>query len=77
MIAGAIAMFVHVLSSCGSCLGTNRPRPRQIIKPGMKRKEVEEYLRSNKIEFVQLLLDDLTQIGEGEPSCFAVPPEYT
>jgi hypothetical protein len=42
----------------------------QIINPGMKRKEVEEYPRSNKIEFVQLSLDDLTQIGEDEPSWF-------
>jgi hypothetical protein len=42
----------------------------QVIKPGMKRKEVEEYLRSNKIEFVQLSLDDLTKIGEDAPSWF-------
>ena len=26
----------------------------QIIKPGMKRKEVEKYLRSKKVEFFQL-----------------------
>ena len=42
----------------------------QIIKPGMKRKEVEEYLRSNKIEFFQLSLDDLTKIGEDPPPWF-------
>jgi hypothetical protein len=42
----------------------------QIIKPGMKRKEVEEYLHSNKIEFVQLSLDDLTKIGEDAPTWF-------
>ena len=42
----------------------------QIIKPGMKRKEVEEYLRSNKIEFFQLSLDDLTKIGEDPPPLF-------
>ena len=38
----------------------------QILKPGMKRKEVEDYLRSNKIEFLQLSLDDTTQIGHDE-----------
>jgi hypothetical protein len=42
----------------------------QVIKPGMKRKGVEEYLRSNKIEFVQLSLDDLTKIGEDAPTWF-------
>jgi|SRR5579871_6333253 len=42
----------------------------QIIKPGMKRKEVEEYLRSNKIEFFHLSLDDLTRIGEDAPTWF-------
>ncbi len=42
----------------------------RIIKPGMKRKEVEKYLRSNKIEFVQLSLDDLTKIGEDAPTWF-------
>ncbi len=42
----------------------------QIIKPGMKRKEVEEYLRSNKIEFVQLALDDLAKIGEDAPTWY-------
>ena len=42
----------------------------RVIKPGMKRKEVEEYLRSNKIEFVQLSLDQLTKIGEDAPSWF-------
>ena len=42
----------------------------QIIKPGMKRKEIEEYLRSNKIEFSKLSLDDITKIGEDVPSWF-------
>jgi hypothetical protein len=36
----------------------------------MKRKEVEEYLRSNKIEFFQMSLDDLTKIGEDPPPWF-------
>jgi hypothetical protein len=49
----------------------------QIIKPGMKRKEVEEYLHSNKIEFVQLSLDDLTKIGEDAPTWFCVSQKYT
>jgi len=40
----------------------------QILKPGMKRKEVEDYLRVNKTEFLQMSLDDdLTKIGEEEP----------
>ena len=38
----------------------------QILRPGMKRKEVEDYLRSNKIEFLKLSLDDITQIGQDE-----------
>ena len=38
----------------------------QFLKPGMKRKEVEDYLRSNKIEFLQLSRDDITQIGQDE-----------
>ena len=41
----------------------------QILKPGMKRKEVEDYLRVNKTEFLQMSLDDdLTKIGEDEPT---------
>ena len=40
----------------------------QILKRGMKRKEVEGYLRTNKIEFFQLSLDDLTKIGEDPPT---------
>jgi hypothetical protein len=39
----------------------------QILKPGMKRKEVEDYLRVNKTEFLQMSLDDLTKIGEEKP----------
>jgi Na+-transporting NADH:ubiquinone oxidoreductase subunit NqrC len=38
----------------------------QVIKPGMKRKEIKDYLRNNKIEFRQVLLDDVTQIGQDE-----------
>ena len=41
---------------------------KQILKPGMKRNEVEDYLRVNKTEFLQMSLDDdLTKIGEEEP----------
>jgi hypothetical protein len=40
----------------------------QLLKPGMKRREVDDYLRSNKIEFLQLSLDDLTHIGQDESS---------
>jgi hypothetical protein len=43
---------------------------RQILKRGMKRKEVEDYLRENKNEFFQLSLDDLTKIGEDAPTWF-------
>jgi hypothetical protein len=39
----------------------------QILKPGMKRKEVEDYLRLNKIEFQQMSAYDLTKIGEEKP----------
>jgi hypothetical protein len=39
----------------------------QILKPGTKRKEVEDYLRANKTEFLRISLDDLTKIGEEEP----------
>ncbi len=39
----------------------------QILKPGMKRKGVEDYLRVNKTEFLRMSLDDLTKIGEEEP----------
>jgi hypothetical protein len=39
----------------------------QILKPGMKRREVEDYLRLNKIEFLQVSPYDLTKIGEEEP----------
>lgn len=47
----------------------------QTLKAGMKRKEVEDYLRSNKIEFLRLGWDDLTQIGEDEaPSRFCGKP---
>src|SRR5437016_13124008 len=38
----------------------------QILKAGMKRKEVEDYLRTSKIEFRQLSLDDITHIGQDE-----------
>ncbi len=40
----------------------------QVLKPGMKRKTVEDYLRFNKTEFLRLSLDDLTKIGEEEPT---------
>jgi hypothetical protein len=46
----------------------------QILKPGMKRKEVENYLRVNKTEFFQLSLDDLTKIGEDSPTWYCGPP---
>jgi hypothetical protein len=39
---------------------------RQIVKPGMKRRDVEEYLRSKNIEFFRLPDDDLTKIGEDD-----------
>jgi hypothetical protein len=38
----------------------------QILKPGMKRNEVENYLRTSKIEFRQLSLDDITHVGQDE-----------
>jgi hypothetical protein len=47
----------------------------QILKPGMKRKEVEDYLRMNKTEFFQLSLDDLTKIGEDAPTWYCGPPD--
>jgi hypothetical protein len=41
----------------------------QMLKPGMKRKVVEDYLRFNKTEFLRLSLDDdITKIGEDEPA---------
>jgi hypothetical protein len=46
----------------------------QILKPGMKRKEVEDYLRLNKIDFFQLSLDDLIKIGEDAPTWYCGPP---
>src|SRR6266850_7694361 len=39
----------------------------QVLKPSMKRKEVEDYLRLKKIEFLQMSPYDLTKIGEEEP----------
>jgi hypothetical protein len=46
----------------------------QILKPGMKRKAVEDYLRSNKTEFQRLTLDDdITKIGEDEPTLSCGP----
>ena len=42
----------------------------QILKRGMKRTEVEDYLRENKTEFFHLSLDDLTKIGEDAPAWF-------
>jgi hypothetical protein len=45
----------------------------QIIKPGMKRKEVDEYLRFKKVEVRQLSLDDLTKIGEDPPTLSCGP----
>jgi hypothetical protein len=43
------------------------PSYSQILKPGMKRNAVEDYLRVHKTEFLQMSLDDLTKIGEEEP----------
>ena len=40
----------------------------QVLKLGMKRETVEDYLRFNKTEFLRLSLDDLTKIGEDEPT---------
>jgi hypothetical protein len=47
----------------------------QILKPGMKRKEVENYLRANKIAFQQQSaggssLYDITQIGQDESTAW-------
>jgi hypothetical protein len=39
---------------------------RQVLKPGMKRKEVEEYLRSKDVEFLRLQDDDISKIGEDD-----------
>jgi hypothetical protein len=39
----------------------------KVLKPSMKRKEVEDYLRLNKIEFLQMSPHDLTKIGEEKP----------
>jgi len=39
---------------------------RQILKPGMTRNEVEEYLRSKEIEFLRLRDDDISKIGEDD-----------
>jgi hypothetical protein len=47
----------------------------QTLKPGMKRKAVEDYLRFNKTEFLRLSLDDITRIGEEEPTRFCGPIE--
>jgi hypothetical protein len=46
----------------------------QILKPGMKRKVVEDHLRFNKTEFLRLSLDDITKIGEDEPTWYCGPP---
>lgn len=47
----------------------------QTLKAGMRRKEVEDYLRSNKTEFWRSGLDDLTQIGKDEaPNWFCGQP---
>jgi hypothetical protein len=51
----------------------------RIFKPGMKRKEVEEYLQLKNIEFSRLSQEDLIKIGEddshswfcGKPDVFA------
>jgi hypothetical protein len=54
----------------------------QILKPGMTRREVEDYLRANKIEFQQMCCvdsselsrrhswDDLVKIGGEDPPWF-------
>jgi hypothetical protein len=39
----------------------------KVLKLSMKRKEVEDYLRLNKIEFLQMSPYDLTKIGEEKP----------
>ena len=49
---------------------------RQVVKPGMNRKEVEEYLRSKNIEFFRFSDDDSTKIGEDDSlSVFCGRPE--
>ena len=45
----------------------------QVLKPGMKRKTVEDYLRFNKTEFLRLSLDDITKIGEDQPTLSCGP----
>jgi hypothetical protein len=45
----------------------------QDLKPGMKRKAVEDHLRFNKTEFLRLSLDDITKIGEDEPTLSCGP----
>jgi hypothetical protein len=44
------------------------------LKPGMKRREVEDYFRLNRIEFVQGALEDLSKISEEPGSWYCGPP---
>ena len=44
------------------------------LKPGMKRSEVENYFRLNRIEFVQGALEDLSKIGEEPGTWYRGPP---
>jgi hypothetical protein len=47
----------------------------QVLKPGMKRGEVERYLRAKNVEFQRWSLDDVIKIGEGEaPGWFCGAP---
>ncbi len=39
----------------------------QALQPGMNRKEVEDFLHLNKIEFLREPIDDLTRIASEEP----------
>ena len=39
---------------------------RQILKPGMTRREVEDYLRSKNIDFLRFQGDDISKIGEDD-----------
>jgi hypothetical protein len=48
----------------------------QMFKPGTRRKDVEDYFRTSKIEYLRLSLDDITKIGEdASPSWFCGGPD--
>jgi hypothetical protein len=59
--------FLRLMSQLGAAAVRSYS---QILKPGMKRKAVEDYLRFNETEFLRLSLDDITKIGEDEPMRF-------